>query len=261
MKSSSESPSDSSPLSERLEHEACRRARRRSRRPGCARARRARRPAPRRARCASVPPTIDREPVLAGVEVAHRAEARRRSTTISAVDDEPERERRSSSAATSLASISRIRLGTTSSVGVIVPWRNSVVTARMPISSANARTSGPMTNSRISFGTSSPSKFTNAQIRIDRRAARCASDDADEREERPRGAQLEQLGGDHVGHDGPPVGAAGELEVDVLERSHRPGRARRSRVWCWATRRPTCSPVRSATVICVGSPLTRAPCA
>ena len=41
-----------------------------------------------------------------------------------------------STLAISLATTSRVRLGTVSRLGVIVPWRNSVLTARMPSTSA-----------------------------------------------------------------------------------------------------------------------------
>ena len=65
--------------------------------------------------------------------------------------------RPASTCATSLAITSRTRSGATISVGVIVPWRNSVVTARMPRISAKT-CANPAIPSRSTVRTSSFSK-------------------------------------------------------------------------------------------------------
>ncbi len=122
-------------------------------------------------------------------------------TTISTVETSPIA-KPVSVAAISLDVISRIRLGTTSRLGVIVPWRNSVVAARMPISSENVWMSEPMKNSS---GLDRVLVEVGERADEDRRHQHERGAGDQEREERPGRAELEELGGDQVGHDGPPV--------------------------------------------------------
>ena len=121
-----------------------------------------------------------------------------------------------SAAAASFAARTTRRRGSTSSVGRIVPYRNSLVTASRPASVAkNTPTVTPELN-RSRCASSGASSATIARERLDRDAEQAHGAGGEQQQrQRPRGAQLEQLGGELIAHA---RRLRGELEEHVLER-------------------------------------------
>ena len=141
---------------------------------------------------------------------------------------------------------------------MIVPWRNS----RRDRQDAEHQRERPATNAgeahHVALGASSlgrevapaprpGSTITQHERRARRRSGRrtCACV-----------RSLKISARDQAGHDGPPV-AAGELEVDLLQRASRPARARRSRAGARRSRGRSARRVRSRTTISAPSPRDR----
>ena len=102
-----------------------------------------------------------------------------------------------------MAASSRTRSGAASTVLVIVRWRHSPAIPITPSSRMKRLRSRPVNSSRTSSSVKS-----SASVAVEpTTSSDSASADADERDERPRRAELEQLGAAAAAHCSPPVSA------------------------------------------------------